>query len=36
LARDQKVDLEQIGDDIKIKVIKEELTNWSIMEKRFL
>jgi segregation and condensation protein A len=27
LARDQKVDLEQIGDDIKITVIKEELTN---------
>jgi len=36
LARDQKVDLEQIGDDIKITVIKEELTNWSIMEKRVL
>ncbi len=36
LARDQKVDLEQIDDDIKITVIKEELTNWSIMEKRFL
>ena len=27
LARDQKVDLEQIDDDIKITVIKEELTN---------
>ena len=27
LARDQKVDLEQIDDDIKIMVIKEELTN---------
>ncbi len=27
LARDQKVDLEQIGDDIKIILIKEELTN---------
>ena len=27
LARDQKVDLEQIEDDIKIIVIKEELTN---------
>ncbi|MCV0367178.1 MAG: chromosome segregation protein ScpA [Nitrosopumilus sp.] len=27
LARDQKVDLEQIGDDIKITIIKEELTN---------
>jgi segregation and condensation protein A len=36
LARDQKVDLEQIEEDIKITVIKEELTNWSIMEKRFL
>ena len=36
LARDQKVDLEQIEDDIKITIIKEELTNWSIMEKRFL
>ena len=36
LARDQKADLEQIDDDIKITVIKEELTNWSIMEKRFL
>jgi segregation and condensation protein A len=27
LARDQKVDLEQIDDDIKIIMIKEELTN---------
>ena len=27
LARDQKVDLEQIEDDIKITAIKEELTN---------
>ena len=27
LARDQKVDLEQIGDDIKIILIKEKLTN---------
>jgi len=27
LARDQKVDLEQIDDDIKITLIKEELTN---------
>ncbi|MCV0391786.1 MAG: chromosome segregation protein ScpA [Nitrosopumilus sp.] len=27
LARDQKVDLEQAGDDIKIIAIKEELTN---------
>ena len=27
LARDQKVDLEQVDDDIKITVIKEELTN---------
>ncbi len=27
LARDQKVDLEQIEEDIKITVIKEELTN---------
>ena len=27
LARDQKVDLEQVGDDIKIIAIKEELTN---------
>ena len=27
LARDQKVDLEQIDDDIKITIIKEELTN---------
>jgi len=27
LARDQKVDLEQIGEDIKIILIKEELTN---------
>ena len=27
LARDQKVDIEQIEDDIKITVIKEELTN---------
>ena len=27
LARDQKVDLQQIGDDIKIILIKEELTN---------
>ncbi len=36
LARDQKVDLEQIEDDIKIIAIKEELTNWSKMEIRFL
>ena len=36
LARDQKVDLEQVGDDIKIIAIKEELTNWSKMEKGFL
>jgi segregation and condensation protein A len=36
LARDQKVDLEQVEDDIKITVIKEELTNWSIMKKGFL
>ncbi len=36
LARDQKVDLEQIEEDIKITVIKEELTNWSIMKKRVL
>jgi hypothetical protein len=36
LARDQKVDLEQAEDDIKIIVIKEELTNWSKMRKRFL
>jgi len=27
LARDQKVDLEQVEDDIKITVVKEELTN---------
>jgi len=27
LARDQKVDLEQVEEDIKITVIKEELTN---------
>ena len=27
LARDQKVDLEQVGDDIKITIVKEELTN---------
>ncbi|MCA9828078.1 MAG: chromosome segregation protein ScpA [Nitrosopumilus sp.] len=27
LARDQKVDLEQINDDIKIIIVKEELTN---------
>jgi len=27
LARDQKVDLEQVEDDIKIIVVKEELTN---------
>jgi len=27
LARDQKIDLEQIDDDIKITMIKEELTN---------
>ncbi len=27
LARDQRVDLEQVGDDIKIIKIKEELTN---------
>jgi segregation and condensation protein A len=27
LARDQKVDLEQVEDDIKISIVKEELTN---------
>ena len=27
LARDQKVDLEQVEEDIKIILIKEELTN---------
>jgi len=27
LARDQKVDLEQVNDDIKIIIVKEELTN---------
>ena len=27
LARDQKVDLEQLNDDIKIRVIKEQFTN---------
>ncbi|EIJ66438.1 ScpA/B protein [Candidatus Nitrosopumilus salaria BD31] len=27
LARDQKVDLEQVEDDIKITIVKEELTN---------
>ena len=27
LARDQKVDLEQAGDDIKIIIVKDELTN---------
>ena len=36
LARDQKVELEQIEEEIKITVIKEELTNWSIMKKRVL
>jgi hypothetical protein len=36
LARDQKVDLEQVEDDIKIIAIKEKLTNWSKMEKKFL
>jgi hypothetical protein len=29
LARDQKVDLEQVEDDIKIIIMKDELTNWS-------
>jgi hypothetical protein len=28
LARDQKVDLEQVEDDIKIIAIKENPTNW--------
>jgi len=27
LARDQKVDLEQVEDNIKISIIKEELKN---------
>ena len=29
LARDQKVDLEQSNEDIRIILVKEELTNWS-------
>jgi len=36
LARDQKVDLEQVEDDIKIIAVKEELTNWSKMKEIFL
>ena len=36
LARDQKVDLEQVEDDIKIIIVKEELTNWSKMKEGFL
>jgi len=36
LARDEKIDLEQIEDDIKIILIKEKLTNWSKMKKGFL
>ena len=33
LARDQKVDLEQVDDNIKISIIKEELTNWWKMKR---
>lgn len=36
LARDQKVDIEQVDDDIKIILIKEKFTNWSKMDKEFL
>jgi len=35
LARDQKVDLEQVEDDIKITLIKEKFTTWSKMNEGF-
>ena len=35
LARDQKVDLEQIEDNIKITLIQEKFTTWSKMNKGF-
>ncbi len=36
LARDQRVDLEQVKDDIKIIVMKEELVNGLEMKRKFL
>jgi hypothetical protein len=36
LARDEKIDIEQVEDDIKITIIKQDSTKWSKMENRFL
>ena len=35
LARDEKVELEQIDEDIKITLVKENLTSWSTMSEGF-
>jgi len=36
LARDEKIDIEQIEDDIKITIIKQDSTKWSKMDNEFL
>ena len=36
LARDEKIDIEQIEDDIKITMIKQDSTKWSKMKDGFL
>ena len=36
LARDEKIDIEQIEDDIKITMIKQDSTKWSKMKDEFL
>jgi hypothetical protein len=36
LARDEKIDIEQIEDDIKITIIKQDSTKWSKMKNEFL
>jgi hypothetical protein len=36
LARDEKIDIEQIEDDIKITIIKQDSTKWSKMKNGFL
>jgi hypothetical protein len=36
LARDEKIDIEQIEDDIKVTMIKQDSTKWSKMENGFL
>lgn len=36
LARDEKIEVEQLEDDIKITLVEGKLTTWSNMNKRFL